>query len=345
MMKVAFVTNSLTGGGAERSVNLVVNELTRRKLNISLIPINYSSVDLVTPNCPIIPLNREWNSGFLKTLNNLIKFNSALLKLEPDLIVLNCELPELFGALTIRKTKIIVVEHSKIAWRNRKLLGVIIRFILLVRCAKWVTVSPELRIKVAGKVFQSHIIENPVVKLQKLRKNDYGDTKLKRLIYIGRLSPEKNFNIVLDIARETLLELIVIGDGPLIENFKTQSKENKIKSRFLGYKTNPWNFIKVGDLLIIPSKSEGDGLVLLEGMQLGLPILLSDISDFRRFNLNEKNYCKTKSDFIQKIKNNKHNLNKLVIKKSISRKILQKREIRLIADRWENYLGNFIDND
>jgi glycosyltransferase involved in cell wall biosynthesis len=103
--------------------------------------------------------------------------------------------------------------------------------------------------------------------------------------------------------------------------------------------------IKVGDLLIIPSKSEGDGLVLLEGMQLGLPILLSDISDFRRFNLNSRNYCKTQSDFLLKIKNNKHNLNKLVIKESISRKILQKREISLIADRWENYLDNVIDND
>jgi glycosyltransferase involved in cell wall biosynthesis len=345
MLKVAFITNSLTGGGAERSVNLVVNELSRRKLDVLLIPINYSSRDLIVPNCTIIPLNREWNSGFLKTLNHLIHFNYVLLKLKPDFIILNCELPELFGALTIRKTKIIVVEHSKIAWRDRKLLGLIIRLILLIKSAKWVTVSSELRIKVAGKVFQSHIIENPVVKLQKLRKNNYGDTKLKRLIYIGRLSPEKNFNIVLDIAKEALLELIVIGDGPLIENLKIQSKKNKIKSRFIGYKTNPWNFIKVGDLLIIPSKSEGDGLVLLEGMQLGLPILLSDISDFRRFNLNSRNYCKTQSDFLLKIKNNKHNLNKLVIKESISRKILQKREISLIADRWENYLDNVIDND
>ena len=345
MLKVAFVTNSLTGGGAERSVNLLVNELSRRKLNVSLIPINSSSDDLVVPNCSIVSLNRKWNSGFLRTFYHLIHFNYVLLKLKPDLIVLNCELPELFGALTIRKSKIIVVEHSKIAWRDRKLLGAIIRLILVVRSAKWVAVSPKLQIRIAGRAIQSQIIENPVIRLQKLRNNNYSNAKLKRLVYVGRLSPEKNFNIVLDIAKETLFELIAIGDGPLMENFKLQSKENKLKISFLGQKKNPWDFIKTGDLLVIPSKSEGDGLVLLEGMQLGLPILLSDISDFRRFNLNAINYCKTQSTFILKMERNKHNLNKLVIKESICRKILQKREISLIANRWENYLDKVMVND
>jgi glycosyltransferase involved in cell wall biosynthesis len=189
------------------------------------------------------------------------------------------------------------------------------------------------------------IIENPVIRLQKLRNNNYSKAKLKRLVYVGRLSPEKNFNIVMDIARETLFELIAIGDGPLIEDFKLQSKKNKLKISFLGQKKNPWDFIKVGDLLVIPSKSEGDGLVLLEGMQLGLPILLSDISDFRRFNLNAINYCETRSTFISKIEKNKHNLDKLVIKESICRKILQKREISLIANRWENYLDKVMVND
>lgn len=345
MPKIAFVTNSLTGGGAERSVNLLVNELSRRKLNVSLIPINSSSDDLVVPNCSIISLNRKWNSGSLRTFYHLIQFNYVMLKLKPDLIVLNCELPELFGALTIRKTKIIVVEHSKIAWRDRKLLGIIIRLILVARSAKWVAVSRKLQIRVAGRVIQSQIIENPVMRLQKLRNNDYSEAKLKRLVYVGRLSSEKNFNIVMDIARETLFELIAIGDGPLKENFKLQSRKNKLKISFLGQKKNPWDFIKVGDLLIIPSKSEGDGLVLLEGMQLGLPILLSDISDFRRFNLNAINYCNTQSNFILKIEKNKHNLKKLVIKESKCRKILQNREISLIANRWENYLDKVMVND
>jgi hypothetical protein len=89
MPKIAFITNSLTGGGAERSVNLLVNELSRRKLNVSLIPINSSSDDLVVPNCSIISLNRKWNSGSLRTFYHLIQFNYVMLKLKPDLIVLN----------------------------------------------------------------------------------------------------------------------------------------------------------------------------------------------------------------------------------------------------------------
>ena len=34
------VTNSLAGGGAERSMNLLVNELASRGMALSLVPIN-----------------------------------------------------------------------------------------------------------------------------------------------------------------------------------------------------------------------------------------------------------------------------------------------------------------
>lgn len=40
-MKVAIVTNSLTGGGAERAMNLAANALHAAGIQVLLIPINH----------------------------------------------------------------------------------------------------------------------------------------------------------------------------------------------------------------------------------------------------------------------------------------------------------------
>ena len=46
-MKIVLVTNSLSGGGAERAINLASNSLMNLGLDVFLIPINQSSEDLV----------------------------------------------------------------------------------------------------------------------------------------------------------------------------------------------------------------------------------------------------------------------------------------------------------
>ncbi len=53
MKKVFIVTNSLSGGGAERAMNLVCAELSeslKNEIEITLVPINNGPKDLVEPN-------------------------------------------------------------------------------------------------------------------------------------------------------------------------------------------------------------------------------------------------------------------------------------------------------
>ena len=63
MTKVLFLTNSLTGGGAERAMNIVANELVRLGFEVGLVPINQSKDDFVELNCPTFPLLRQWRGG------------------------------------------------------------------------------------------------------------------------------------------------------------------------------------------------------------------------------------------------------------------------------------------
>ena len=59
MKAMAIVTNSLSGGGAERAMNLLADNLDKfEDLDVMLIPINAGPPDLIQPSCEISEINR-----------------------------------------------------------------------------------------------------------------------------------------------------------------------------------------------------------------------------------------------------------------------------------------------
>ena len=109
---------------------------------------------------------------------------------------------------------------------------------------------------------------------------------------------------------------------------------------FRGQIRDPWGAIEDGDLLIAPSEYEGDGLVVIEGMQKGLPMLIADIPDFRRFGLPEANYCKSTEDFILSINRFGANISALLVPNNISTQILAARSPEAVGDKWEEFLNS-----
>jgi glycosyltransferase involved in cell wall biosynthesis len=160
---------------------------------------------------------------------------------------------------------------------------------------------------------------------------------LKRLVFVGRLSVEKGIQNFLEIAKETQVASIVIGDGPLRSNLIKEYQDLRDVA-FMGQTKNPWKEVTQNDLLIVPSLHEGDGLVVVEALSEGVPILLSDIPEFRRFGLPERNYCRDKNEFIAKIGSNRDNLADLIVPNEIVAPILSMRSIHSIADSWEIFL-------
>lgn len=67
---------------------------------------------------------------------------------------------------------------------------------------------------------------------------------------------------------------ILCGDGPMLPEVRAQAERLGVTSacRFLGW-TDPRDAYAASDLLVLPSRSEGFGLVCVEGMLCGLPVL------------------------------------------------------------------------
>lgn len=342
MRRVMIVTNSIAGGGAERSMNLVSSELTRRHWPVAMVPINSSEPDLITPTCEVFPLNRQWRGGIYGTFVALMKFNRLARSWKPDVVILNTDLPELFGSLLLRNSTLVIIEHSNLAWANRTGFGRIVRKILSLRGGIWVAVSSHLRIWPGGQSPRA-VLQNPLTpSIGSLERPDTSP-HLQRLIFIGRMSPEKRPERMLDITAGCGAKVEFIGGGALRESLQSEAASKKLKVTFHGFVHDPWSYVQLGDLLIVPSASEGDGLIVIEAMKRGIPILLSDIPDFRRFALPERNYCKNVEDFIARISRYCEDLNSLVVSDDIAAPILSNRSLDIVGDDWERFLNSIYE--
>lgn len=116
-----------------------------------------------------------------------------------------------------------------------------------------------------------------------------------KLVYFGRISPEKNLsfalNIIKQVARNIRTNSItwdLYGIGPVEKRFARSVKKNlssKITVRFLPQHSHEQlqeALIKQSyDALLLPSKSENFSFTVLESLSIGIPVILSDQTPWR----------------------------------------------------------------
>lgn len=109
---------------------------------------------------------------------------------------------------------------------------------------------------------------------EQLLKIPVGNTTVMTFGFLGRLSPEKGVDLLLDTFIATGDSLIIAGSGPMEDKVK-QVSETYSHINFIGYvgENELINFFKTIDCLIICSSEEAGPLVGLEAMAAGTPII------------------------------------------------------------------------
>jgi len=117
-------------------------------------------------------------------------------------------------------------------------------------------------------------------------KTDIGEERDKRIIiHVSNLRPVKSPNDVIKIFHKMekvmpdKLELWIVGEGPLQYEMIELSEELNIrdKVRFIGVCSNLGGLIASAELMILPSRQESFGLVALEAMSCGVPVVASRV--------------------------------------------------------------------
>lgn len=116
------------------------------------------------------------------------------------------------------------------------------------------------------------------------------------LITIGRIIKRKAIDTMVSALGkipDDRVKLLIAGDGPEKEHIASLARRLNIEKRviFLGYVSdeNKYRFISVSDLFISTSLHEGFGIVFMEAMYCGLPIICTNHGGQVDFLAHEKN--------------------------------------------------------
>ncbi len=118
----------------------------------------------------------------------------------------------------------------------------------------------------------------------------------RKLLFVGRLEPRKGFPIALKAFAELApqypdLRLVIVGDGPEREAVHQVAPELRARVHMMGkvtYEALP-TYHQAADIFISPATgSESFGIVLVEAMAAGLPVVASDINGYREVARNGK---------------------------------------------------------
>lgn len=101
---------------------------------------------------------------------------------------------------------------------------------------------------------------------------------------ISRLEEVKGIDVLMKAAKEIIkykykIKFFILGDGKLREEYTDFINDNNLSDYIfiLGRKKNVISYIKSFDVLVQPSISEGLGLVAIESISQGTPVIASDI--------------------------------------------------------------------
>ena len=121
-----------------------------------------------------------------------------------------------------------------------------------------------------------------IIELSKEESNVLLNSNELNLVSVGRLHEMKGYDRLIDTIYKLKsdgifdnVKLRIYGDGPLFESLNQKISDLKLTNDIflMGRVMNPYKYIKNSDLFILSSIYEPFGLVIVESLTLGVPVL------------------------------------------------------------------------
>jgi glycosyltransferase involved in cell wall biosynthesis len=106
----------------------------------------------------------------------------------------------------------------------------------------------------------------------------------QNILWIGRLEPQKDAGLALDVARAlgSVAHLTMLGDGAQAVEIDRQIASLKLPVTRLGYVADIAPYLAGADALLITSRYEGGPAVAVEALAQGVPVVSTDCSHLLR---------------------------------------------------------------
>lgn len=137
-------------------------------------------------------------------------------------------------------------------------------------------------------------IFNPIDKADTLQKantaiDDYPfSNEIPTFITIGTVYPQKGYDRLLDVHKKLIDEglmhqVIIIGDGFDYVNIHAKLDQLGLQEtvKMLGFRSNPYPYLKKADFYVMSSRHEGFPTIIAEALILNKPIVSTDVSGIK----------------------------------------------------------------
>jgi len=290
---IAFVINSLEGGGAERVIcnllHTMQSTFVAQNCKVYLVLLDNLPEQQQCPDyVEKITLNSQ-----CKLVTSYLQFNQWMKNIQPDILVSFLTRSNIVTTLIGKRHNISTIISERVNTSSHFATarsGFISKLMVKAVYPKATFVVP------VSQGVMRDLVQNYAVPEAKctVMYNAYDQTLLAEkanqvvsdlptqpyLIGIGRLMPNKNFSLLINAFAKSnsQRDLVILGQGPelpvLTNLVKTLGLEKSV--HLLGFKENPYPYLKNADYLVSTSNAEGFPNGIAEAMCLGKPVIATN---------------------------------------------------------------------
>ena len=293
MKKVCILINSMSGGGAERVMKLVAENIDPDIYQPCFVFLEDIQTYKVREDIPQTILCKDRSSPLWMFIA-LWRFCSWLKQNKPDFILsalTRAHIINIISKIFFPTSKRILSVHTDafVVYAKRPVFCALLKYLFsFADGAHFVSKGLEWSWRTQAHFRQpSKVIFNPV-DLERIKKALLDDLpqgeqeffNAKVIVHAGRLVPEKNQMLLLE-AFALLSDdyrLAILGEGPLEKSLREKVKALGLgeRVRFFGFQENLYRYLSKGTVMVYSSDFEGLPVAMIEAMACGLPVVSTD---------------------------------------------------------------------
>lgn len=295
-IKILYVITSLGIGGAERLLLSYLKLLNHQKYDFHVIALREKPDDLLEE----ISLHSEVSVlGIRSAFSPSVVFRLVKLinQIKPDIIHSHLFQARFYTAIAhlISKRGILIThKHNNVNPKKHNVF-IILEMISIFLSKKVIAISNSVKRSLnryelvpSKKIF---ILHNGIDYEKFFKIAESNNILRENPIVIGtvcRLEPQKGIQYLLLAMRIILtkfpsVRLEIVGDGSLFQELQSLTKDLGISNsvKFFGKFVDVIPFYKKMNLFVLPSLYEGFGIVLLEAMAAGVPVIATNVDGIK----------------------------------------------------------------
>ncbi|MEE0913007.1 MAG: glycosyltransferase [Ruminococcus sp.] len=298
MIKILFLISGLSAGGAEKVLRNLVNNFDQSKFDITVQTIDEDNADkYLVKGIHYKAINRCKSRIGKKIFNIWFRITAELgltyplyIKDDYDIEVayLECGATKVLASSTNKKAVKLAWVHCDLSKRESTARSIAKTLKYYRTYDKTVCVSEDVKAgfhKLYGDDISSVVLHNVIDEeeiINKASESIVWDTNSEevQLLAVGRLTQQKNFAHLIETCYRLYkdgykIKLYILGEGPERESLEKLISDRYLKNvvELLGFKDNPYPYIKAADFVVCSSRYEGISTVVTEALVLGKPII------------------------------------------------------------------------